>query len=302
MKRNNSLLIAGLLLGFSALTGCDKFKPYDTEVAEPEVHFTGARNQLYAMNGTPPPVYNVGVGTTDVSTADRTVKFKVESLSGATPGTEFTIGTSGNTITIPAGQATVNIPVQGNIAYYSAGEKDTLLFTLEQTDVKIAGFQDTVRLVLRGPCFDGVDINDATTRNAQLGAYAKSYDAGFGAYGPYGTTIKSITPLTATTARAVINNVWDYGFGDLNFIIDWTNPASVTINLESTVVTGGDAGVLNSAYDGMRLVIRKYPGLDGQFSVCTGTHVLRYQLGVYDPSTSTVLGYFNNIGVTTIGK
>ncbi|OJW32599.1 MAG: hypothetical protein BGO54_19675 [Sphingobacteriales bacterium 46-32] len=302
MRKNNSLLFAGLLLGFAALTGCDKFKPYDTKVVEPEVHFTGARNQLYAMNSNPAPVFNIGVGTTDLSSVDRVITFKMQSLSGATPGTEFTIGTTNNTVTIPAGQAVAYIPIQGNAAYYGSGEKDTLLFTLEQTGVKIAGFQDTVRLVLRGPCFDGVDIGDAATLDAQKGAYAKSFDAGFGAYGPYLTTIKSITPLTATTARAVINNVWDDNFGDLNFLIDWTNPANVTINLEGVVVTGGNAGNLNSAYNGMNLVIRQYPGLNGQFSVCTGIHTLRYQLGVYNPATQTILGFFSNIGVTTIEK
>ncbi|MET0393921.1 MAG: hypothetical protein ABW019_12305 [Chitinophagaceae bacterium] len=303
MKLLTKICLPALLVAGVFLAGCDKTKPYDTLEAEAQVHFVGEENQIYSMAVNPAPVYNVVVGTTDVADVDRTVTFNVSSPTGAVAGTHYTLGTTGNTVVIKAGEATVNIPVQGNYSQFTSGQKHTLVFSLkEPTAVKLAGFMDTVRLVLRGPCFDGVDINDPAVQAEMLGDYNKSNDAGFGAWGPYKTTIKSITPLTATTARAVINNVWDAGFGDVNFIINWSNTANVTINVETATVVPSDAGVLNSAYAGMFLVIRKHASADGKFSVCTGSHTLRYQLGVYNPATSAVLGYFATVGITTLAR
>jgi hypothetical protein len=298
---NKRLLSALLILGI-AISGCDKTKLYDIKEAESQAHFNGAKTQQYNITTNPPPAYNIVIGTTDVSDQDRVITFNVTSPSGAVAGTEYTLGITGTTVTIPAGQATATIPVTGNFNSFNAGQKDTLVFTLKEPSVKVAGFLDTVNLVLRGPCFDGVDINDAANRTATLGDYNNSNDDGFGPYGPYQTKLKSITLLTATTARAVINNVWDFGFGDINFIIDWTTSSNVTINVEGTVVTGADAGVLNPAYNGMNLVIRKHPSANGNYSVCTGTHTLRYQLGVYNPATSSILGYFGAIGITVMNR
>ncbi len=300
MRKITQFALSALAFSF-LLAGCDKTKPYDVEVPESQVHFVGSRNQQYNV-ANPPTPYNITVGTTDVSSSDREVTFKITSPSGAVAGTDYTVGVTGNKVTIPAGQATATIPVTASFTSYNAGQKDTLIFSLEEPSLKVAGFQDTIRLILRGPCFDGVDINEAANMNAQLGNYANSNDAGFGAWGPYLTKINSITNLTPTTARAVINNVWDAGFGNVNFVINWSNPANVTIDVEQPTLTSSNAGVLNAAYNGMFLVIRKHPDANGSFSVCTGEHTLRYQLGVFNPATNTLLGYFPNIGITTIER
>jgi hypothetical protein len=101
----------------------------------------------------------------------------------------------------------------------------------------------------------------------------------------------------------VINNVWDDGFGNVNFILDWTNPLNTTIKVEAPTITPADAGILNPAYNGMKLVIRDHPNpgtASNKFSVCNQTINMYYQLGVYNPATSTILGYFPNVGTTVM--
>jgi hypothetical protein len=178
---NHISLIAVVALTFM-LGSCDKTQPYDVEVPPAQAHFVGKAIQVYKAETANVPVYNVVVGTTDVATTDRTVTYKVTSPSGAVGGTQYTIA-SGNetgTVTIKAGEAIANIPVQANYNSYINGRKDTLIFTLQEPSVKPAGFMDTVKLVVRGACFEG-DVN----LNELLGDYANTNeDLGGSAYGP----------------------------------------------------------------------------------------------------------------------
>jgi hypothetical protein len=286
------------LVAILAFTACK-----EKEVITPPeelAHFQNKTGDSYFIL-TPTTTYTVPIGVTTVSSSARTVSVSVSSPTGAVQGSQFTVDNL--EVTIPAGQATGSIILQGIQAQYLAGRRDTLVFTINDGGGKVvpSDFNNTFRLFMRGPCFDG-DIGDAEL-NAMLGAYNNSFDAGFGAYGPYKTTIKSITRLSFTTARAVIENVWDYGFGDVNFIMDWTDPQNTTINVEAPTTLPADAGVLNAAYAGMNLVIRKHAnGQNGTFSVCNGNLRLVYQLGVFNTPAGTLLGFFGNVGVTTMAR
>lgn len=301
MKKNAFfffIIISGLMLSLIQCT-----KPADNLRIPPAlVHFDGDEVQTYSITTNPAPEYAVNVAVTNVSSEDRTFTYNVTSTTGAVPGTHYNLA-GGNTITVPAGQATAQIKIQGIYSAYTTGRKDTLVFTLKEPSLKPASFSDTVKLVLRGPCFDG-DIS-AAELNSLIGPYTRSNDNGFGAWGPYTTTVVSVTQLTATTARAVINNVWDFGFGNVNFILDWTDPNNTNIRVESPTVTSADAGVLNPAYAGLNLVIADHPTpgtASNKFSVCNSRINLRYALGVYDPSSGTILGLFPNVGITTMQR
>lgn len=268
-------------------------------IPEEFAHFQNRSGDSYFIV-TPTTTYNVPVGLTTVSNVDRTVSLSVSSPTGAVQGTHFNIASL--SVTIPAGQAVGVVTVQGIQSQYLAGRKDTLVFTINSgSGIVPADYNNSFRLFMRGPCFDG-DIGDAEL-NAMLGAYTRSFDDGFGPYGPYRVTIKSITRLTPTTARAVIENVWDFGFGDVNFIMDWSNPNNTIINVEAPTIVPANAGTLNAAYNGMNLVIRRHAnGQNGTFSVCNGTLRLVYQLGVFNPATNALIGYFGNVGVTTLAR
>lgn len=285
MKKLTSLLTICLAgVGIAAIvTGCDKTKPYDVLMAEAQVHFIGAKFQNYQMTVNPAPVYKVNLGTTDVSSSARTVTVKVTSPTGAVAGTHYTIA-GGGTVTIPAGQATASIDVQGVYSQYTSGRKDTLVFTLAQPDITPAKFTDTVKLVLRGPCFEG-DV----TLPAFAGNWVANETFGTSAYGPYACTIPlgSITSLTPTTGTVTVTNIWDNGWGPITFTLDWTDPVNRTATVVSqNAIPGSNAGDMNPAYAGQTVAVRPFAGQPGTFSACNSTFTLRMQLGV------TGVGYF----------
>jgi len=288
---NHISLIAVVALTFM-LGSCDKTQPYDVEIPPAQAHFVGKEIQVYKAETANVPVYNVVVGTTDVANTDRTVTYKVISPSGAVGGTQYTIA-SGNetgTVTIKAGEAIANIAVQADYNSYINGRKDTLVFTLQEPSVKPAGFMDTVRLVIRGACFEG-DVN----LNELLGDYANTNeDLGGSAYGPYTTSISSVTQTSATTGDVVVENIFDYGWAPITFHLDWTNPANRTVTLDQQLnIASATTLTSNPTYANSFVMVGPSPTAGpGTFSICNQTLILRIRLGLNDAPASP-LGWFN---------
>jgi hypothetical protein len=114
-------------------------------------------------------------------------------------GTHYTLGTPGSVV-IPAGQSTANIAVHGIYSAYTSGRKDTLIFTLQDPELTPAEFENTVKLVLRGACFEG-DVN----LDELLGDYNKTNETfGTSPYGPYTTSVSSVNQLTPTSGTIVV--------------------------------------------------------------------------------------------------
>jgi hypothetical protein len=124
MKYINKISLS-LALVSVVFAGCDKTKPYDIFSADSFAHFTGAPVQTYSILEDPAPVYNVAIGTNDVSDADRTVSYTISSPTGAASGTHYSNAASGS-ITIPAGKSVALFPLQANYNQYTTGRKDTL--------------------------------------------------------------------------------------------------------------------------------------------------------------------------------
>jgi hypothetical protein len=296
MKKINYILsgsIALLVVMGGLFTGCKKENTL--VVAPAQVHFVGNRNQSYSITTNPATPYKITIGTTDVSSSDRTITVNVSSPTGAVEGTHYTLsGLSGKTLVIPAGKATTEVTVQGVLAQYNSGRKDTLMFVLSSPSVDPAKFSDTVKLLLRGPCFEGdVDLD------AFVGAYNNTVETlGAGApYGPYTTTISSVTKLTATTGTVTVTNIWDNGWSPITFTLDWTNPASRTaIVVAQTAIGGSNAGDLSATYAGQTVAVRPFAGQPGTFSACNGTLTLRMQLGV------TGVGFFGSLYTVNMAR
>jgi hypothetical protein len=281
MMQNKKICTGLIGILILAISSCDKNELYETKIPEPQAHFTGAKDQRYSVLVNPAPAYVIRVGTTDVSNADRTVTIKITSPTGAAAGNQYTLAGlgAGNTVTIKAGQALDSFRVTANFASYTAGRKDTLILTVEEPSVKRAAFQDTIKLAIGGPCFDG-DIN-ATTLNSLRGSYPNTRETfGTSPYGPYATTIPTATPTSLTTATIVVTNVWDNGWGPLTFNLDWTNPTPG--NITATVVPVNAIPGSNAADIGGTgtISVRPFAGNPGTFSACNSIFTLRMQLGI----------------------
>lgn len=280
---NKFLSIAVLLLLATAIS-CKKKEALTipSELAT----FAGKSSGSYSVTNAADDKYEITVGFTTVTSADRQVSFAVSSPTGATSGTHYTLVTSG-IVTVPAGQAIAKIIIKGVYAEYTSGRKDTLIFTItDNSDARATGFDNKFTLLMRGPCFEG-DV----TLSAFAGNWTAIETLGTGApYGPYATTIPaaSIIPLTATTATITVTNIWDNGWGPITFTLDWTDPANRTvIVVPQAAIPGSNAGDLNSAYAGQTVAVRAHAaGGPGTFSACNNTFTLRMQLGV------TGVGYF----------
>ncbi len=283
MKSLNRILLAGMALISLGLASCDKTKPYDIAVAPPEAHFVGSKTQPYSAADDPTPLYNVVVGTTDVAKVDRVVTYKVTSPSGAVGGTQYSIstGNTGGTVVIKAGEATANIPVQAVYSAYSAGRRDTLVFTIEQPSLKPSTFLDTVKLTIRGACFEG-DVN----LSELIGTYANTNEAfGGSPYGPYTTTISNVSQTSPTTGRVTVTNIWDNGWAPITFDLDWTDATQRVVSLQQQDNIA-DGATVNPAYAGSQVTVTNpsatffptFPANRGTFSICNQTLTLRMRV------------------------
>lgn len=272
-----------VLASIVILSSCNKNKEYDLITVPSQIHFLStSKFQSYYVENTATTSFSVGLGTTDVAGSDRAVTYKVTSPSGAVAGTHYTITSpsSGNTVTIPAGSSTAAIQIKGIFAAYSTGRKDTLVFSLAEPSLAVAGFSDTLKVVLQRYC----PVTDA----AVSGAYANSRD-----YWPsvatanqsaakYTATISNFTATSATTATVLIKNLGnttDMGFAPfaptdpattgLTATLDWTDPANFKVTLPSqnyvaSLYTYGQSTISGS----------------GTFSTCDQTMTLSYVVRV----------------------
>jgi hypothetical protein len=196
---------------------------------------------------------------------------------------------------IPAGKVIDSLVVSGNFALYTTGRKDTLIFTIQDADkggINSFGENNRYTLLMRGPCFEG---EIASSLQDLLGDYNTTRDTLTGAftYGPYKTTIKSATITSATTANIVVANLYDEGWNDLTFTLDWTdiNDRKLTLVTQNA---GGNAGnTFGAAYNGMPYGIRPVAasagGQVGTFSYCGQTLTIKAQIGIFG------VGYASNL-------
>lgn len=265
MKVKNILACFGILTLVFMLGSCDKTKPYTIITPPPLAHFVGDETQSYSVLSSTTPPYSIVIGTTDVSSQDRVVTYKVISKTGAVAGQEYTLTPAG-AVTIPAGKSTATISLQGNTSYYPAGKIDTLQFTLSEPGIKIANFLDTLKLLVKGPCSD-VDVN----LSDMGGSYANSTDPDDP---KYTVKVTNLEATSATTGTGIITNLWD-GIGSVTINFDWSDANNITVTIPRQP-TGINYAV------GQPLSIRTSSGAVSTFSVCDQTITLTTDLIVED--------------------
>lgn len=277
------------LVSIAVFYSCKKTDPL---TVPPELAtFTNETGGTYFITA-PGVTYDIPIGVTTVADQDRTITFNVTSPTGATAGTYYTLPST--SVVIPKGETIGHIVLTGVYNQYTAGRKDTLIFTLVTPNVTPSDYNNTFTLLMRGPCFEG-DVN----LDEFLGTYTRTIET-FGAnpaYGPYTTTITSATSTGATTGTIVVNNLWDNGWEPISFNLDWTNPAARTATVISQAAIGGsNGGDLNGAYEGITMQVRPFTGNPGTFSICSQTLTLRMQLGV------TGLGFFGSLYTVNMAR
>jgi hypothetical protein len=203
---------------------------------------------FYVGAAAPDNVYNVPVGITNVSSTARTVQLTYSSTT-AVAGTHYTAPA---TVVIPAGAAVVNLPITGMFANIPTGVSHVLKVKITGGDVPAFGSgRDSLMLTLRRYC--------APSLTALAGAYTNTNEytsAGAFSYGPYTTTVSNLAMVAGSTTSATgkISNLYDDGWNDLNFTIDWADPANFkfTMPLQATgkTYTGGLTHVRTSTAAG----------------------------------------------------
>lgn len=271
MKKNILILASFAMVTVLAVIGCKKDDALETAIPGIEAHFTAASGGYSIIS--PTTTYTIPVGITTTSNVDRQITVAITSPTGAVEGTHYTVDKK--VITIPAGKALDSIKVTGAYSLYQSGRKDTLVFTITQPDVAPANFDNKFTLLMRGPCFEG-DVDLQTL----VGPYTNTKEQlGSGTIYTYTTTVKSFTQTPgSTTGTITVGNIYDDGWNDLTFTLDWTDPANRRVSVANQN-TGYDAGNLNGAVAGHALwVYPTNPVQYGTFSVCSETISMKMRL------------------------
>lgn len=257
LKINFRAVSIGLLL---MAIGASCKKSNDLAIPPDAAHFMSPTSGTFFITS-PGAEYKLPIGVTTVSAQDRTVNIVVSSTTGATEGTQFTL--SSHSITIPAGQSVDTLTITGMYNQYLAGRKDTLIFSIQNgKDLLGSAFDDTFKLALRGPCFDG-DV----TLSDMAGIYANSTDPDDPVYI---VTVSNLVNTSATTGTGTIANLWDAG-GSVTIDFDWTDPTNIQASVARQPI-----GVNYAA--GQPISVRTTPGEISTFSVCKQTITLTTDL------------------------
>lgn len=281
-----SLKKLSAICGFSLLLGVGLFScsKDDDKILDPGqvAFFMPTQSSASYTIVSPTTVFKIPVGLTTPVTSGktRTVNITASSSTGAVEGTHYTYT---KTLTFAPGKITDTIVVTGIYAQYLAGRKDVVQFTFADAGDFSPSLKSTYTLNISGPCFEGDIILDDF-----LGAYPNTNEVfGTSAYGPYTTTISSVTSTGPTTGTIVVTNIWDSGWSPISFTLDWTDPSNRTaVPIAMSAIGGSDAGSINSTYAGTTVAVRPFAGEPGTFSWCDQTLSLTMQLGV------TGVGFF----------
>lgn len=288
MKKFCYWLLAALLIGTAAfLPACKKGNSLSTPPEE-LASFPNTKAGSYVIT-TPTTVFKIPVAFAAVADRERTVNVSVTSPTGAVRGTHYNIP---STFVIPAGKAVDSLVVQGIYSQYLAGRKDTLVFRITQDVGTTSEINTTYTLFMRGPCF-AADIN--TDFALLAGTYSKTNET-YGTnppYGPYTTTISSVTKTSATTADIMVTNLYDDSpkWNPLKFTLDWSDLANPKITLLQQVAGGNAGNTFGATYAGQAHAVRPVPGgaVVGTFDFCAQKLTLRMNIGINGVGFSSTL-------------
>jgi hypothetical protein len=208
-------------------------------------------------------IYKIPIGVTTVSSENRTIQLTYQARL-AVNGAQYKAPL---TITIPAGKAVDTLIIQGLFDGYTVGRKDTLKIKMVKGDGLISpnAYSDSVVLIMQKYC--SVDLTVLAGTYANTDEYRSS---GAHSWGPYTTVLKDVQTLTATTGKGLIENLYDYGWNDIEATFDWSDPANFKV-----AIAKQNTGTLEG---GFPVYVRSTPGKTNTFSSCDQTFSLTVDL------------------------
>ena len=216
--------------------------------------------QGYALNQTKLETFVVPVKVTNVANVDRVVNFTYTSTSGAQIGTHYNAPTS---LTIKAGQTGDSLRIVGIYTPYANGRIDTVKVKI--TNATFSGLygKDSINLIIQRSC----DVVLTDLEKAYDSTYEYSNPLNPPSYGPYTTSVIGLTATGATTATGMFSNLYDDGWNDISFDMDYTSASKfkITIPLQSTGKAYG--GATSSS-------VRSSAGKVNTFSSCDKTFTI----------------------------
>ncbi len=256
MNRITSSLIAAALL---LIISCNK-EINDDIKTPPAFSEFGTSNLTgnYFVTNSASSSFKIPIGITNISDKDRTIQISISSSTGAVAGVQYTAPTS---IVIPAGKALDSLAIRGLFAGYPTGRKDVLRIRITGGDVPVNTYNNSYTLNLQKYCDV---VLAALSGNFTANEYLN--DGSF-SYGPYGSAVVSLTATGATSASGAFVNLFDAGWRNIQFTMDWSDPANfrISIPLQST-------GVSDPAY------VRGSSGRVNAFSSCDQTFTVSLDL------------------------
>jgi len=218
--------------------------------------------------------FKIPIGITTVSDKDRTIQLCYTSTS-AVAGVQYTAPAS---IIIPAGKVLDSLSIQGLFSGYpSASRIDVLYIKICGGDVPASAYWATYELTIRKFC-------DVVLTSLGGNFIANEYlETGAFNYGPYASGVVNLTSTGPTTASGAFVNLFDFGWNNINFTMDWTDPANFKIDIPLQL-TGASNGGGNYSY------VQGTAGKINTFSSCDQTYSISLDLMV-DPTTVDYSGY-----------
>ena len=262
---NKKQLLLILFVASLGLSSCKK-NNYFVDVEQPKAleefaQFAPADRRLFRfypidVNNTP---FKIPVGFTNFSDQDREILFDFSS-NKAIRDKDFK---SASSLIIPAGKIIDSLSFAGFYNSYPIGRRDTVKIkitgsrTLDRRDsfeIVLERYCDVILSELKGEFANTIEFRSNGTR----------------AFGPYSTFVENLTRINETSAEGVFVNLFDEGWNDIKFIMDWSDPSnfSITVPRQAT----GKKGANDVQF------VRTASGRPNTFSSCRKTYTVSLDL------------------------
>jgi hypothetical protein len=262
----SSLLAGGLLL---LLTASCKKEINDKIVSPPALSEFGTSTLTgnYFITNSASSSFKIPIGITTVAGIDRTIQLSLTSSTGAASGVQYNAPSS---VVIPAGKGADSLVVNGLFAGYPAGRRDILNIKITGGDVPVNTYNNTYSLVMQKYCDVSLAVLGGNyTANELLN------DGSF-SYGPYSTGVINLTSTGPTSASGDFVNLFDAGWDNIHFTMDWTDPAGFRINIPLQATGASDPAYVRATSG----KLNAFSSCDQTFSISVdlldGTQALEY--------------------------
>ena len=227
-----------LIISIVSLNSCKKNNAFvDKEsISATAVEFLFKKNVVnYSVSSLEIPI-SIPVAITSVANNDRIVSVSYSSPTGALLGTHFN---APSTITFKGSKLFDTIKITGIYSQYASGRKDSIKVKIGGYDIKGLFGSDSVWVILQKYC--DVVLANLEGDYPQAAEYQANANGSYPAVETYGfpsrpytapATISVLTPTSATTATGKFGNLYDNGWAEIDFTMDWTDPANFKINID----------------------------------------------------------------------